>query len=144
MGNIDPLSAAMAGLNILSSHQQGRAQLEAARADAARREAEVRRQTAVAERQRRDQLKRDLASRRAAFGAAGLRGGGSTDAVLAGIERQAGDGIRILREDQASELARMREKLAARKKQNLLKQRALIQDTALDQIRKVLPRRSLI
>lgn len=96
-------SVATAGLGLYSQlrqHQQQRRQREAADAqDAARRE--------QAQRLRADALNRTIASARARAGASGIgAGGGSTDALIAGLTRDAA-------EAQAADDGTFRARLAA-------------------------------
>jgi len=89
MSGVDPVSLAITGLTTLSSMKQGRGQAKASAAARASAVEEQRRQILEArkieERREKDRLKRELASRRAMFGASGAGGGGSAAAVLAGL-----------------------------------------------------------
>lgn len=89
MSGIDPVSLAVTGLTTLSSMQQAKSQAKAqASAQAAAYDAlrnqilETRR---IEERREKERLRRDLAAKRARFGAGGVGGGGSASAVLAGL-----------------------------------------------------------
>lgn len=100
MSTIDPVSLAIAGLSSVSAIQQQRAGNKAA---AARQQAQNNlavEQRRIEERREKERLKRELASRRARFGARGLSStGGSNGAILAGLrqisDRAIGDNRRL-------------------------------------------------
>ena len=88
MGGIDPATALFAvktGIDLIKQRQQARAQNAAAGAVAQSQTQQIRRAQEIRERQRREQLRRVLASQRASFGAQGIGRGGSADAVLKGL-----------------------------------------------------------
>lgn len=94
MGNF-AVTAAMTALTMIQQKQQARAQNAAAAAVAQSQTQQIRRAQEIRERQRREQLRRGLASQRALFGAQGIGRGGSAGAVLKGLsdetERRIGD-----------------------------------------------------
>ena len=98
MGGINPAMALFVvktGIGLIQQRQQARAQNAAAAAAAQSQTQQIRRAQEIRERQRREQLRRALASQRASFGAQGIGRGGSADAVLKGLsddtERRIGD-----------------------------------------------------
>lgn len=96
MGGMLP-TAAMSALQIgMDMAQQKGAQAEA-KADARAQTQQIQQQQDIQSRERRDQLRRALATQRARFGAQGLAAaGGSVDAALGGLEAEAA------RDEQAS------------------------------------------
>jgi hypothetical protein len=89
MGGILP-GAAMSALQLgIDAAQQNSAQAEA-KAEARAQERQIQQTREMAARQRRDQLRRALATQRARFGAQGIAaGGGSAEAAIGGLEAEA-------------------------------------------------------
>lgn len=88
MGGMLP-TAAMSALQLgLNAAQQAGAQDEA-KAQARAQVRQIEQTQEIASRQRRDQLRRALATQRARFGAQGIAYGGSAEATLSGIEAEA-------------------------------------------------------
>jgi hypothetical protein len=120
MGGILP-SAAMSALQLgLDAAQQSNAQAEA-KAEA-RAQAEQLRQTQdIAARQRRDQLRRALATQRARFGAQGIAaGGGSAEAAIGGLEAEAAREEADAQSLGALRLGRLNDELDWQRRRNLL------------------------
>lgn len=86
---------ATAGLGLFSQigqHQAQRQQVAAANAQEAARQRQVAAQQAETQRQRQDVLSRTIASARARAGASGIgAGGGSVDALIAGLSRDSAE-----------------------------------------------------
>lgn len=76
------------GIGLIQQRQQARVQNAAAAAAAQSQTQQIRRAQEIRERQRREQLRRALASQRASFGAQGIGRGGSADAVLKGLSEE--------------------------------------------------------
>jgi hypothetical protein len=92
MGGFVPaaaLSALQMGIAAAQQERQADAAHAAAKADAKARISQMKVAESADDRQRQDRLRRTLASQRAAFAARGLGSGGSADAVLAGLSREA-------------------------------------------------------
>lgn len=88
MGGLLP-SAAMSALQLGMDAAQQRAAGDAAKDDARAQMQQIQQDQAVTDRQRRDQLRRALATQRARFGAQGLASGsGSAGAVLTGMQAE--------------------------------------------------------
>ncbi|MBK8174233.1 MAG: hypothetical protein IPK66_02770 [Rhodospirillales bacterium] len=88
MGGMLP-TAAMSVMQMgLESAQQGAASAQA-QAEADAQVQQIRQTQQIDSQQRRDQLRRALATQRARFGAQGITGGASSQAVLSGIEADA-------------------------------------------------------
>ncbi len=120
MGGMLP-TAAMSALQFgMDMAQQNASQAEA-KADARAQTQQIQQQQEVQSRERRDQLRRALATQRARFGAQGIAaGGGSVEAALGGLEAEAARD-----EQEASSVGTMRinridDQLDWQKRRNLL------------------------
>ncbi|MBK8208788.1 MAG: hypothetical protein IPK78_01385 [Rhodospirillales bacterium] len=120
MGGMLP-TAAMSALQFgMDMAQQNASQAEA-KADARAQTQQIQQQQEVQSRERRDQLRRALATQRARFGAQGIAaGGGSAEAALGGLEAEAARD-----EQEASSVGTMRinridDQLDWQKRRNLL------------------------
>ncbi len=89
MSGIDPVSLAISGLTTVASMKQARSQAKAQAAAQARAANAQRQQILetrkIEERQEKKRLRRELAAKRARFGAGGVGTGGSAAAVLSGL-----------------------------------------------------------
>ncbi|MCP5364895.1 MAG: hypothetical protein H6905_06685 [Hyphomicrobiales bacterium] len=94
MGAVGP-SAAMAALQIGLNAAEQQSAMDARKADAKARAAQISVQQEVSDRERRERLRRALATQRARFGSRGIAQTGSASAVLGGLAaeaaRQSGD-----------------------------------------------------
>ncbi len=143
MGDFTAL--ALGGLEILQKRQQARAANRAAQVRAETEIARIRQQQTIRDRQKREQLRRATAIQRARFGAQGMSGGGgSAAAVLRGlgsrVDRSIADDEALI----APTIQGIRSDLAATRRQNLLKQRSYLQDKLWGELKKRLPRLSLL
>jgi hypothetical protein len=92
MGGFVPaaaLSALQIGIGAAQQERRADAANAAAKADAKARTAQIQLAQAADDRERKARLQRALATQRARLGAQGLGAGGSTDAVLAGLTKEA-------------------------------------------------------
>jgi hypothetical protein len=120
MGGILP-SAAMSALQLgLDAAQQNSAQAEA-KAEARAQERQIQQTQEIAARQRRDQLRRALATQRARFGAQGIAaGGGSAEAALGGLEAEAAREEADAQSLNELRIGRLNEQLDWQRRRNLL------------------------
>lgn len=91
MGGFVPaaaLSALQIGINAAQQERRADAADAAAKSDAKARIAQMQVAQATDERERKARLQQALATQRARLGAQGLGGGGSTDALLAGLTKE--------------------------------------------------------
>lgn len=86
MTGLEP--AILAGLSVVQTQKQAKAQSRAMADQARLRLEETEKQREISQRQARDKLRRDTATQRARFGAAGISGSRSADAILANLQRE--------------------------------------------------------
>jgi len=101
MGGLPETAALFAiktGIELVQAKQQARAQNAAAESAAQFQRQQAEQAQAIRERDRRERLRRVLASQRAQFGAQGIGGGGSADAVLTGLTNETERAIQDERE----------------------------------------------
>lgn len=82
------VSAASTGLTVAQSQKQAKAQSQAMANQARAKLEQIEKQRKISHRQTRQKLRKDLASKRALFGASGLTGSRSADAILANLQRE--------------------------------------------------------
>lgn len=144
MGAFEPVSAAMFALDLVKQQADARMQEKAARAQADYGTAQLRSAQAVRDRQRAENLKRVLATQRARFGAQGVGGGGSAQAVLDGLglasDRDRADDAASL----DARVADINDGVNALKRRNLLERRSLVNNRIFGELRKNLPTFSLL
>ncbi len=87
MGQFAALAATTA-LQQIQANQQAKAQNAAAQSAVNRQTQQIERAQEIRERQRRDLLRRNLATQRARFASRGIAGGGSVDALLRGLSKE--------------------------------------------------------
>ena len=119
MGGVLP-TAAMSVLQMGLEAAQKNGQMAAAEADAQYRTEQIRQAQRVEERQRRDRLRRALATQRSRFGAQGVGAGGSAQAVLAGLAAEADQENADTRALASSRINRTDDQLAWSRRRNLL------------------------
>jgi hypothetical protein len=95
-------------------------QAAAQEADARGQTEQIRQTQQIEARQRRDRLRRTMATQRARFGAQGLAAGGSSQAVLAGLAAEAEQQSADSRTLAASRINRINNQLAWSQRTNLL------------------------
>ena len=89
MTGFEPAIAAIStGLSVTQARQEQKAQSRAASEQARAKLEEMERRRQISQRQAKDKLKRDLATRRARFGASGLSSSRSADAILINLQRE--------------------------------------------------------
>lgn len=91
MGGIDPATALFVlktGADVIVSRRNARTANAAASADAQSRIQQIQQSQAIRDRQRREQLRQNLAKQRARFGANGIGRSGSADALLRGLTNE--------------------------------------------------------
>lgn len=119
MGGVLP-SAAMTALQMGLETAQQRTQAQAQKADARRQAEQVRLTQEANERQRRDRLRRVLATQRARFASQGIGEGGSAQAVLGGLaseaERENAEGRALA----SSRISRINDELEWSRRRSLL------------------------
>lgn len=123
MGGFEPMIAMAAlqtGMNMVQAKQQARAQNAAAEASAQFQMQQAQQQQAIRERDRRERLRQALASQRAQFGAQGLGGGGSADAVLKGLTDETERAIQDDRDLMSLSLEALNNRLEQQRRRNLL------------------------
>lgn len=121
MGNFDPVMvAAEIGMSALKHHTAGHARGTDQQDAANARIAQVRKTEAIEERRRRERLRQALATQRARFGAQGLAGGGSADAVLGGLTADTDRDIGDSRALTAMRIDDINRSLAQSRRRNLL------------------------
>lgn len=113
-------TAAITAIQMIQAKQQAKAQNVAADAAAQSQNLQIQRQQEIRERQRRDLLKRTLASQRAGFAARGIGGGGSANAVLQGLEKDTENTIAEERSLNAFPIDRINTSLSQTRRRNLL------------------------
>lgn len=114
------LAALQTGMNLVQAKQQARAQNAAAQASAQFQMQQAQQQQAIRERERRERLRQTLASQRAQFGAQGLGGGGSADAVLKGLADETERTIQDDRDLLSLSFEGLNSQLEQRRRRNLL------------------------
>ena len=119
MGGVLP-TAAMSVLQMGFEAAQKGNQAAAQEANARGQTEQIRQTQQIEERQRRDRLRRNLATQRARFGAQGIGGGGSSQAVLAGLAAEAEQQNADSRALAATRINRINDQLAWSRKTNLL------------------------
>ena len=119
MGGVLP-TAAMSVLQVgLEAAQKGN-QVAAQEAAARGRTEQIRQTQQIDERQRRDRLRRALATQRARFGAQGIGAGGSSRAVFAGLAAEAEQENADSRALASTRIGQIDDQLAWSRKRNLL------------------------
>lgn len=120
MGGMLP-TAAMSALQFgMDMAQQNASQAEA-KADARAQTQQIQQQQEVQSRERRDQLRRALATQRARFGAQGIAaGGGSVEAALGGLEAEAARDEQAASSAGAMRIDRIDDQLDWQRRRNLL------------------------
>ncbi len=113
-------TAAMTALSMTQARQQAKAQNAAASAQAQSQIQQIRRQQEIRDRQRREQLKRSLATQRARFASSGVGRGGSAQAVLDGLAKETDQVISDERSLNAFPIGRINSALDRRRRSNLL------------------------
>jgi len=81
-------SAASTGLSVVQSRQQTKSQSRTMAEQARVKLESIEKQREISRRQARDQLRRDVATQRARFGASGFSSSRSADAILANLQRE--------------------------------------------------------
>ena len=119
MGGIVP-TAAMSVLQMGFEAAQKSNQAAAQEADARSRTEQIRQVQQIEERQRRDHLRRALATQRARFGAQGIGAGGSSQAVLSGLAAEAEQENADSRALASTRINRINDQLAWSRRKNLL------------------------
>jgi len=114
------LSVLQSGIGLVQARNQARAQNAAADAAAQSQVQLIQRSQEIGERERRERLRRVLASQRAQFGAQGIGGGGSADAVLQGFTKDTDRAIDDDRSLDALRIGSIDRALAERRRRNLL------------------------
>lgn len=119
MGGYETL--VMAGMNMIKARQQTKYQNAAIVAQQQRQTQRLEHAQSLRERQQREQLRRDQASRRARFGAAGVSSaGGSSQALLNGLAEEAEENIRNMRTSNQFQLDDLGRTATKRRRANLL------------------------
>ncbi len=119
MGGMNSLAGV--GLNLALGQQAMRQESKEAKAERDRQIAAIMRSSTENERLQADALRRRLASERVRAGAAGTATtGGSIDAILRGLEREAELDVRARREAAAQKVKEINETFGARRSNNLL------------------------
>jgi hypothetical protein len=119
MGGVLP-TAAMSVLQMGFEAAQKSNQAAAQKADARGQTEQIRQTQQIEERQKRDRLRRTLATQRARFGAQGIGVGGSSQAVLAGLAAEAEQQNADSRALAATRINRINDQLAWSRRTNLL------------------------
>jgi len=114
-------TAAMSALQFgMDMAQQNASQAEA-KADARAQTQQIQQQQEVQSRERRDQLRRALATQRARFGAQGIAaGGGSVEAALGGLEAEAARDEQDAASVGTMRITRINDELDSQQRRNLL------------------------
>ena len=120
MGNF-AATAAMTVLQLAQARQQARVQNQAAEAAAQSQTLQIRRAQEIRERERRERLRRALATQRAQFGSQGLGRGGSAEAVLKGLATETDRAIQDDRSLNALRIGDINRAFDQRRRRNLLK-----------------------
>jgi len=127
------IAAASVGLQMVQQRQQQKAQLRAAQHQAEVETQRLRQRQDIENRQRQEQLKRTLASQRAAFGASGVSGrGGSADAVLQGMRNETARAISDQESVLGLQIGGINDQVDNIRRSNLLQRRNFLQQTALN------------
>lgn len=113
-------TAAMTALSMIQAKQQAKAQNTAATAQSQSQIQQIQRRQEIRDRQRREQLKRLLATQRARFASRGVGRGGSAQAVLDGLAKETDQDIADERSLNAFPIGRINEALDTRRRRNLL------------------------
>ena len=113
-------TAAMTALQLVQQRQQAKAQNAASAAQAQSQIQQIQRRQEIRGRQRREQLKRLLATQRARFASRGVGRGGSARAVLDGLAKETDQDIADERSLNAFPIGRINEALDQRRRRNLL------------------------
>jgi hypothetical protein len=119
MGGVLPtaaMSVLQMGFDAAQQSNQAAAQEAAARGQTE----QIRQTQQIEERQKRDRLRRTLATQRARFGAQGVTGGGSSQAVLSGLASEAEQQIADSRALAATRINQINNQLAWSQRTNLL------------------------
>lgn len=114
------LFALKTGIELVQAKQQARTQNAAAESAAQFQRQQAEQAQAIRERDRRERLRRVLASQRAQFGAQGIGGGGSAEAVLKGLTNDNERAIQDERERLGLSFAALDRDVAERRRLNLL------------------------
>lgn len=114
------LGVLQSGLGLIQARNQARTQNAAADAAAQAQIQQIRRARQIRDRERRERLRRVLASQRAEFGARGIGRGGSADAVLKGFVKDVDRAIDDDRSLDALRIGSIDRALAERRRRNLL------------------------
>ena len=120
MGGMLPTAAMTAVQFGMDMAQQKAAQAEA-KVDARAQTQQVQQQQEIQSRERRDQLRRALATQRARFGAQGIAaGGGSAEAALGGLEAEAARDEQDAASVGSMRISRIDDELSSQRRRNLL------------------------
>jgi len=114
------LTAATTALQLVRQRQQAKAQNAAASAAAQSQIQQINQAQAIRERQRREQLRRGLATQRARFAAQGLGRGGSAGAVLKGLAMETDQATNDDRSLNSLRIGDISNTLDLRRRKNLL------------------------
>lgn len=120
MGGMLP-TAAMSALQFGMDMAQQKTAREEAKADARAQTQQIQQQQEIQSRERRDQLRRALATQRARFGSQGIAAsGGSVDAALGGLEAEAARDEQDANSLGTMRISRINDELDWQKRRNLL------------------------
>lgn len=144
MGGMLP-TAAMSVLQMgIDAAQQSAAQ-EQAKAEAKSQAQQIQESQKIASQQRRDELRRALATQRARFGAQGLAaGGGSVDATLSGLQAEADREEADAQQLASSRIDQLSEQLGWQRRRSLLNASASRYRTSLSLMQRSLRSYSLL
>ncbi|NQU61007.1 MAG: hypothetical protein HQ512_07740 [Rhodospirillales bacterium] len=146
MAGVDPVTMLVlqAGAGLVASKQQAKAQSAAANAARQSQIQAINQVQEIRERQRRERLRRGLATQRARFASQGLGRGGSADAVLKGLALESDRATEDERSLNALRIGDINNAFDQRRRKNLLEASNAKRRTAFDLLSKGLNSFSLL
>ena len=128
----DPVTMALTmGLQMMQQRAQAKAATSAARAQSDSEATRLRQRQDIANRRRREQLKKNLATQRARMGASGAGSGGSADAVLRGLSNETARFIQDQESVLGTQIGALNERVDNVRRNGLLQRRNFLRNKAL-------------